>query len=139
MAVEIINQPVDYVGPLGDEFGFKVDCTGATGYRWQYSSDGGSTWTVTSVTGNQTTYITAEITQERTANLYRCRMSDGSNYYYTDPVGVSIGTTPPILAQLKRLWDVKKAIRDAIRAKNVTCPAAFELEDVPDMIASIGT
>lgn len=137
MAVEIINQPVDYIGPLGGEAGFRVDATGMTAARWQYSDDGGSTWIVTSVTGNQTMYITAEITQERTANFYRCRLYDGTDYYYTDPVRIIIGTTPPILAQLKRLWDVKRAIRAALRAKNVTCPIGYELEDVPTMIASI--
>ena len=137
MAVTIINQPVDYVGPLGGEAGFRVDATGFTAARWQYSEDGGSSWVVTSVTGNQTMYITAEITEARTAYLYRCRLYDGTNYYYTDSVRITIGTTPPILAQLKRLWDVKRAIRDALRAKSVTCPIDYELEDVPTMIASI--
>lgn len=137
MAVEIINQPVDYIGPDGADFGFKVDCTGATTYQWQVSTNGGSSWVTTTITGNKTTYATQTITQERTANLYRCRLYDGSNYTYTEAVRIIIGTTPPILAQLKRLWDVKRAIRDALTAKSVSCPADYELEDVPTMIASI--
>lgn len=137
MAVEIINQPIDFIGQLGDEAGFRVDATGFTSVRWQYSANGGSSWTVTNITGSQTLYVTAEITQERLGNIYRCRLYDGTNYYYTDPAKMTIGTTPPILAQLKRLWDVKRAIRDALRAKNVTCSIGYELEDVPTMIASI--
>ena len=83
---EIVDEPVDFEGEIGDIATFTVNATGVTGYQWQYSFNG-TDWNVTGVTGNKTATITVEITENRLRSLYRCELTGpNGEKLYTQPV-----------------------------------------------------
>ena len=79
---EIVDEPVDFEGEIGDIATFTVNATGVVSYQWQYSYNGND-WNVTGVTGNKTATITVEITENRMRSLYRCELTgpDGLKLY----------------------------------------------------------
>lgn len=145
MAITIINQPLTFTGMIGDTFGFRVDTEEqASAYQWQYSADGISGWSLTGAgSGNgsrRTPFLYDEITAARVGAYYRCRMTNPEGgYTYSNIVQLLEGTTPPVMAQLLRLWLAKAAILSAISEKGVTVPSNSDLEDFPALINQIGT
>lgn len=144
MAITIINQPLDFTGAIGNTFGFRVDTAEqGSAYRWQYSSNGISWSNTAAGSGNGsrlTPFLHDSITEARKGMYYRCRITDSNgNYTYSEGAQLVVGTTPPVMAQLLRLWLVKAAILSAISAKGVTVPSNADLDDFPALIAQIGT
>ena len=144
MAITVINQPIDFIGNVGDDFGFCVDAEtdGAQiVYQWQFKRPDAATYQSSSMPGNKTPYMHSEITSQRLDYKYRCRMNESgsTNYVYTEIATIKEGTTPPVLAQLKRLWGAKAGILAAISGKGVTVAPDASLEDFPALIAQIGS
>ena len=88
---EIIREPDDYVGRVGDTCRFTVVATGMASYQWQYCTNGYS-WKSSSATGNATPTMEIGFAQERyNTYSYRCKMTDsGGNSYYTRPVRMAV-------------------------------------------------
>jgi len=73
----ITTQPENYVGEIGDTFSFTVEAIGdGLSYQWQYSGNNGSSWSKSSLSGNKTNTVTAELTQARLQYLFRCVITD---------------------------------------------------------------
>lgn len=87
--MQILQQPQNYTGRLGDTASFTVVVEGSgITYNWQFSSNGGSTWKASSLTGKTTATASGEITTERLNYLYRCAISDGTETIYSAPVAM---------------------------------------------------
>ncbi len=81
----ISQHPMDQYGPVGSiaEFDVYMDCEndeGIAGYQWQYSKNGGKTWSsITSssaITGYDTAYMQVPVTATRDGRMYRCVITD---------------------------------------------------------------
>lgn len=77
----ITEQPTDVVGHIGERIKFSVRADDTTYYEWQYSSDGGTTWTKISSTGNGSDYtpgysVSVEVDDASFSRLYRCELRD---------------------------------------------------------------
>ena len=87
---EIVTQPVDYVGAIGDMATFTVGAVGeGLTYQWQWSS--GSKWYSTTASGNKTDTLTVEITEAHCAYQYRCVVTDANGEQLTSDAARIIG------------------------------------------------
>lgn len=82
----VINSlvPVNPVIPAGDTVTFIVDAAETTGqnlsYEWQFSSDGGSTYTANGLFNNvDDTFTTSPLSQNQSGIYFRVRISNTSN------------------------------------------------------------
>ena len=72
--LEIITQPADYVGVIGDMATFTVETDREdVTYQWYFSSDNGATWQKSSCTVQT---LTVEFKAYRLGYLYRCEVTD---------------------------------------------------------------
>lgn len=83
--IVIKSQPQSQAAVAGDTVTFHVEATGVTSYQWQYSRNGGNSWTNLTWTGNTTASVTGTITIQNANYLYRCQLTaaDGT-VIYTD-------------------------------------------------------
>ena len=83
----IITQPEDFYGKTGDEVRFTVEATGTDlSYRWQVSTNGGSTWGNSTAGGYTTNSMWVPQTDYNPGYLYRCKITDGDgNVLYSKP------------------------------------------------------
>ncbi len=78
-SINIILQPTDYSGKIGDQFRFEVKAEG-TGlkYQWQWRSNERPNWGNTGAAGNGTSILSDILTNERVGNQYRCVITDSN-------------------------------------------------------------
>lgn len=83
----VTTQPTDQTGDVGDTVYFTVAGYNIEAYQWQYRPTASGAWQNSSSTGYNTDTLTVEITEQRYAYYYRCRLlgKDGK-YTYTDIV-----------------------------------------------------
>ncbi|MCC8028436.1 MAG: immunoglobulin domain-containing protein [Lachnospiraceae bacterium] len=73
----ITSQPEDYTGSVGDTAVFEVEATGSgLTYQWQYSSNGGTTWHDSGMTGADSASVSVPVTEVRDGQKYRCVVTD---------------------------------------------------------------
>lgn len=85
----IIYQPKDWYGNIGDTVTFSVTAINVTGYRWQYSNDGGATWnnSSASVQGYNTDTMSFTMEEGLESRYRRCRLTlPEGGYIYTNSV-----------------------------------------------------
>ena len=70
----ILEQPKDAAGG-SVKFTVKVLCVNPA-YDWEYSSDGGTTWQATSLTGHTTHTLSVTASASRDGFKYRCKITD---------------------------------------------------------------
>lgn len=105
MAVYITRQPESVRAPSGSEVRFTVEAEGVSNYAWQYSADGGASWSGISgwsgTTGESTKTLTIDPAGSWHADrVYRCLLKDASgNPATTDVVGVTLTARCVILRQ----------------------------------------
>ena len=77
--LQIVSQPSDYTGTVGDTATFTIEATG-TGltYQWQYQNVGTDFWQNSSQSGNKTATLSVPITEKRNGQKYRCVVTDVS-------------------------------------------------------------
>ncbi|MGM9649992.1 MAG: hypothetical protein ACI3XY_08540 [Butyricicoccaceae bacterium] len=77
--LQIVSQPSDYTGTVGDTATFTIEATG-TGltYQWQYQNVGTDFWQNSSQSGNKTATLSVPITEKRNGQKYRCVVTDAS-------------------------------------------------------------
>lgn len=87
---EILVQPINSIGNIGDTVVFKVSAIGKNlTYQWQYSKDS-SIWYKATSDGNTTDTLTITIRSSIFENYYRCVITDtNGNKIYSDVVRVS--------------------------------------------------
>lgn len=88
--IQITKQPENVSCNVNDSVTLQVDAENATGYRWQYSNDGGATWAGLFWEGAYTSVITFNMTEVRARNLYRCQVSNDAGTVYTDVISVTV-------------------------------------------------
>ena len=79
----ITKQPTHATGNIGDTVTFTIEADNTTYYAWQYSEDGGVTWTRIKAEGDGSTPLSGssveiDVTQENMQRLYRCELRDKS-------------------------------------------------------------
>ncbi len=95
----ITGQPVNTAACAGANASFVVTATGATGYQWQVSTDGGNTWTNISGATSATLSLTS-ISGSMDNNQYRVVVSGcGPNGINSQPASLAITPVPAITTQ----------------------------------------
>ena len=75
--LEIITQPVSYVGAVNDNVTFLVEAVGnGLVYEWFFSNDGGVTWAKSYSPGYQTDMLAPILRTHRDGNMYKCVITD---------------------------------------------------------------
>lgn len=75
--LEILSQPENYTGKIGDSATFTVLASGdGLSYQWYYSKNNGLTWSKSSFTGNNTETLTIPLISARIGQLYQCIITD---------------------------------------------------------------
>ena len=78
---QIVSQPTDYVGLVGDTATFTVVAEGeGLKYKWFFSNDGGATW---SYTGENGTTQSIDFKAYRLGMMFRCEITDADGYQVT--------------------------------------------------------
>ena len=75
------QHPADARVAVGATVTFSVATVATEGvtYRWEYSRNGGETWSATTMTGHNTTTLTVGATAARNGYMYRCVAIGGKN------------------------------------------------------------
>ena len=77
--LKIVTQPQDFSGPSGTNAEFKVVATGVgLTYQWYYTNNQGASWSISTLTGNQTDTLTVGIKASRDGQSYRCVVTDAN-------------------------------------------------------------
>ncbi len=94
----ILAQPQDWVGCVSGTAYFEVKAADSvTSCRWQISSNGGESWTTSSITD---TYYTTAATATKNGWLYRCIVTDGDGRQQTsNPVTLNLSDSFHIAKQ----------------------------------------
>ena len=80
-AVTINRQPQNVLnGVLNQAYTFQVEAEGENlTYQWEYSADGGATWTKSGQTGCTTNKIEVKLLAYRDGQMYRCVITSGQS------------------------------------------------------------
>lgn len=97
--IEIVADPVDYSGNVGDTATFTAEATGdGISYLWFYSDDEGQTWAQSWSTGYNTSELKAVLREYNSGRMFRCQVSDvNGNAVWTDPAAMSLGASEIII------------------------------------------
>ena len=88
-APKVTQQPTDVTVTTGEAAVFTVEATEVVSYQWQYSKNGGESWSNTSATGNTTPTLT--VTNTKDGYMYRCAIVGAEKYVvYTDAVTLTV-------------------------------------------------
>ena len=88
--LSIVSQPVSAIVTEGKTAVFTVAATGATGYQWECQRYGETTWNAISGAASATYSLVADASLGGYA--YRCKVSNGGLYLYTDAVTLTLST-----------------------------------------------
>ena len=99
--MQIVAQPINYIGQVNDDVSFTVEAVGkGLTYQWQYSNNNGSTWSNSGLPGNNTATLTTTLTVDGTRFLFRCVITDEyGNHLISNVVQMIKSVTFEILAQ----------------------------------------
>ena len=120
----IKEQPVNILGNIGDTVNFTVDATNVKVYRWEYCSEGQSTWQELgqSFTGYNSDTLTISLTNNyRLTNSYRCKLvgTDG-NVKYTDTVKIEKAKPAMIISQpVNTVGKIGDTVKFTVKASSV--------------------
>ena len=81
--VSILSSPANVTVPAGNTATFKVTATGATGYQWQASTDGGKTWANSGANGNKTATLSFTAAAAHNGYRFRCVVKSSSGQSVT--------------------------------------------------------
>ena len=77
--LEILTQPTDQTGKIGDTITLKVEAAGdELQYQWQYKNGNTAIWTDSGMAGSKTAEMNVVLTQSRVGQQYRCKITDSS-------------------------------------------------------------
>jgi len=112
--VEIISQPEDYEGAIGDNAIFAVVSEGKDlTYQWQVYKNGA--WKNTSLAGNKTSDLEVPILESRDGMQFRCVVKDGTgNKAISDVATLIISTVQSSITITKQPESTEKAEGDTV-------------------------
>lgn len=97
-SLSITGQPVDVVACEGDNASFTVTAVGATGYQWQLSTDGGTTYN--NISGaTSTTFTITGVALGANGNKYRCALSSPCGNANSTAATLTVNSLPAISVQ----------------------------------------
>ncbi len=73
----ITTQPANVTAAVGGTATFKVAASGATGYQWQVSTNGGGTWANSGAPGNKTATLSFTAAAAHNGYRFRCVVKGG--------------------------------------------------------------
>ena len=95
--LEIVTQPAPQTVLAGEKAVFSVQANGVKlTYRWEYSRDGGETWTTSTASRGAT--LTTVTKTAFDGRLYRCVISDGTEEVTSEPALLTVITPLEITA-----------------------------------------
>ena len=98
--VQILIQPQDMSGKLGEQLTLSVKTEGAIAYQWQYSTDGKNYNAWSWVDGYDKANMKFELTEGRVGMKFRCKITgEDGNTVYTNTVTASKKQTARITIQ----------------------------------------
>ena len=120
----IKEQPVNILGNIGDTVNFTVDATNVKIYRWEYCSEGQSTWQELgqSFPGyNSDTLTISLINNYRLTNSYRCKLvGTDDNVKYTNIVKIEKGKPVAITSQPENtVGKIGDTVKFTVKASSV--------------------
>ena len=86
--LSIVSQPVSVLVTEGQTAVFTVTATGATGYQWECRKPDETAWSVVSGATSAAYALIADPSNDGCS--YRCKVSNGTLYLYTDPVTLTL-------------------------------------------------
>ena len=107
LTLTVTNKPVITSQPYaesvfaGQKATFFVEADNATGYRWQYSKDGGSTWTNCTSAGSTSATFSFKATAAMSERYYRCVVSNANGSVTSNAARLFVDTRPLITQQPK--------------------------------------
>ena len=88
---KITKQPTAKSVKAGKKVKFAVEAVGSNiKYQWQFSTDGGKTWTNSAGKGNQSNTLTVTAKKSYNGKLYRCKVKTGAGTVYSKKVKLTI-------------------------------------------------
>lgn len=88
-SVEILTQPSDFSGQIGDTATFSIAAGGRDiTYQWQVSANGGSSWI--NISGATSDTYSVVITAQNNTNSWRCAVSSGSTTIYSNSAVINL-------------------------------------------------
>ncbi|MBQ8177146.1 MAG: cellulase family glycosylhydrolase, partial [Oscillospiraceae bacterium] len=97
-ALEIVAQPTDYEGKVGDTATFTVKAEGDN-LTYQWEQDTGNGWTVINTSAARKASFSIGVTSARAKYKYRCVVSDGKNEVTSDAVKMIVNEELAITTQ----------------------------------------
>lgn len=94
--IAITGQPQSVSAAVGQAVTFVVTATGRNlTFQWQYSRDGGTTWTDSPATGSDTPVLSVPVTASRDGYMYRCVVTDiAGSVAISDAATLTVTDTP---------------------------------------------
>ncbi|MBR5342838.1 MAG: leucine-rich repeat protein [Oscillospiraceae bacterium] len=98
----ITAQPQNTTITSGDTLRFTVEASYATGYQWYWRKNSSASWSECTVsTAQKTTLVYINVGTAKNGYQYRCKVSNGYGYVYTNTVTLTVkaGAKPTITTQ----------------------------------------
>ncbi len=92
-------QPESVTAYVGTTATFTVSADGADSYQWYYRTSSTGNWAKSTVTGAKTATLRIAAETKRNGYQYRCRLSNGAGYVYSDAATLSVTAKPLITTQ----------------------------------------
>lgn len=88
---KITKQPAAKSAKAGKKVKFVVEAIGSNiKYQWQFSTDGGESWTDSAGKGNQTNTLTVTTKKSYNGKLYRCKVKTSAGTAYSKKVKLTV-------------------------------------------------
>ncbi len=111
----ITEQPTDFTGSIGDAVSFTVTASGSDlTYQWQYSSDGGKTWSSSGLPGNKTATLSTTLTEARLIYRFRCVITDSNGKTVNSNIVRMLKKAAPALAITSQPVNFSGQLGDAV-------------------------
>ena len=109
----ITSEPQDVVAEVGDSVSMSVETSEPASYQWQYSADGGTTWTnLAWASAKEATLTTPALIKARLSWVFRCKVKSNDNeVLYTRTVSL---LDPNPYAIVSEPQDVAAGVGDSV-------------------------
>ncbi len=95
----ITAHPKNVSAAAGATAVFTVTATGAESWQWQYSTNGGTSWTKSPASGNTTAKLSVPVAAHKNGYKYRCVVTNAAGSVNSLPATLTVLSKPVITAQ----------------------------------------
>ena len=87
----ITSQPANHTGAAGETAVFTVEATGENlSYQWEYSNNGGATWSSSGASGCKTNRLSIGLAAHRNGQMYRCVITNEYGSVISDAATMTV-------------------------------------------------